>query len=191
MTPSDYLKQSERTAKRGPLSFTAVKNLFELLKEQIYFQHSGVSANITKRSLFYKKNDYSEVIKTEGEKTTALFESLMKQEETLNDTELNQNMIDLIHAELGIRSECCELSQAICASILDNKELDKVNLQEELGDLLWYIALAARAIGTDFETLMEKNIEKLKVRFPDKFTEEKAVERDLFSEREVLENETV
>lgn len=191
MTPSDYLKQSERTAKRGPLSFTVVKNLVELIREQIYFQHSGVSANITKRSLFYKKDDYSDVIKTEGEKTTSYLETLIKQQESLNGIELDQNMIDLIHAELGIRSECCELSQAICTAILDNTEVDKVNLGEELGDMLWYIALAARAIGTDFETLMQKNIEKLKVRFPDKFTEENAVERDLFSEREVLENETV
>ena len=36
---------------------------------------------------------------------------------------------------------------------------------------------------------MERNIEKLKARYPQKFTEENAIVRDLTKEREILENE--
>ena len=44
------------------------------------------------------------------------------------------------------------------------------------------------AIGTDFETEQSRVIAKLKARFPDKFTTEKALVRDLEVERNILES---
>jgi len=41
--------------------------------------------------------------------------------------------------------------------------------------------------GINPEEAYEKNINKLKVRFPEKFSEEKALERDLEAERKTLE----
>jgi hypothetical protein len=41
--------------------------------------------------------------------------------------------------------------------------------------------------GFDFADDLERNINKLKLRFPDKFTEEKALNRDLDGERKILE----
>lgn len=97
-------------------------------------------------------------------------------------------MIDLLHAGIGLATEGGEFLDALKKSIFYGKELDKVNLAEELGDVLWYVAMALRALGTDFEEQMEININKLKLRYPDKFTEEKAEVRDLTSERELLES---
>lgn len=48
-------------------------------------------------------------------------------------------------------------------------------------------ALALNALGSDFGSVMERNIEKLKARYPDKFTEDKATNRDLDTERKILE----
>jgi len=42
--------------------------------------------------------------------------------------------------------------------------------------------------GIDYEKSLENNINKLKVRFPEKFTEENAINRNLEEERKQLEN---
>ena len=43
------------------------------------------------------------------------------------------------------------------------------------------------AFGIDFEDSLTRNINKLRVRFPDRFTQEAALNRDLITERSVLE----
>lgn len=94
---------------------------------------------------------------------------------------------DLLHALLGLQSEIAEIADALLDSIKSGEELDEVNLAEEAGDLRWYLALLATSLGRDEEEIEHANIEKLRKRFPDKFTEEAAAERDLEGERMGLE----
>lgn len=96
-------------------------------------------------------------------------------------------MVDLLHAGIGLATESGEFLDALKKTIYYGKVLDEVNLAEELGDLLWYIALALRALDTDFDEQMQINIDKLKARFPDKFTEYRAENRNLEAERKILE----
>ena len=98
-------------------------------------------------------------------------------------------VIDLQHAAMGLVTESAEFMDALKKSIFYGKQLDVVNLKEEIGDLLWYSALALRALDSDFESVMSRNIEKLKARYPQKFTEENAISRDLETERKILEKE--
>ncbi len=93
----------------------------------------------------------------------------------------------LLHAGIGLATESGEFLDALKKSIFYGRDLDTINLKEELGDVLWYLAIAMDALGTDFETEMEKNIKKLKVRYGEKFTKELAENRNLEKEREVLE----
>ena len=51
---------------------------------------------------------------------------------------------------------------------------------------MWYQAIACDVLGTTFEIEQERNIAKLSARYPDKFTEDKAINRDLETERKVL-----
>jgi hypothetical protein len=44
-----------------------------------------------------------------------------------------------------------------------------------------------RELDTDFAEVATTNINKLKTRFPEKFTQERAYNRDLGTEREILE----
>lgn len=86
-------------------------------------------------------------------------------------------MPELYHAQLGIASEAGELADALKKHIAYNRQLDLTNLREELGDIMWYVALGASAIGASLEDLMEENIQKLRLRYPEKFTEKDALER--------------
>ena len=103
--------------------------------------------------------------------------------------EYTPEQIDLIHAILGIATESGELLEALHKFILDKKDFDLVNLKEECGDVFWYQAILANATDNTFEDIQDTVIAKLRKRFPDKFTEEEANNRDLAAEREILENE--
>lgn len=83
----------------------------------------------------------------------------------------------LIHALLGMCSETGEFADALKKHIIYNQPLDVLNLREELGDKLWYITLACSALGIQLGEVMSDNITKLKLRYPEKFTEELAKER--------------
>lgn len=97
----------------------------------------------------------------------------------------------LLHAALGLQTEAGEFADPIKKYVFYGKPIDHVLLEEELGDLTWYIALACNALGLDMMAVMEKNVAKLKQRYPEKFTEDKALNRDLDAERKILETPAV
>ena len=100
---------------------------------------------------------------------------------------LGNKEIDLLHAAIGLQTESAEFSDMLKKALFYGKPIDQVNLREEIGDMLWYAALALRALDSDFESVMQRNIEKLKARYPLKFTEENAISRNLELERQILE----
>jgi NTP pyrophosphatase (non-canonical NTP hydrolase) len=100
----------------------------------------------------------------------------------------DQQILDLVHASMGLVTEAGEFQDMIKKHLYYGRVLDVVNLKEEIGDVLWYCAIALEALGTDFESVMQTNIDKLKTRYPEKFTEKSANNRDLDTERQILEN---
>jgi NTP pyrophosphatase (non-canonical NTP hydrolase) len=102
-------------------------------------------------------------------------------------TNLNSaTMIKLLHAAIGMATEAGEFMNPVAQAIMNNRGIDIINLLEEVGDLAWYQALAANTVGENLDKILERNIEKLKRRYPQKFTEHDALNRDLSSEAEVL-----
>jgi NTP pyrophosphatase (non-canonical NTP hydrolase) len=93
----------------------------------------------------------------------------------------------ILHAAIGCVTESGELLDALKKQMYYGRELDLTNVKEEAGDLLWYLAILFDELETDFETECNRVINKLKARFPDKFTEGNAFNRDLDTERKVLE----
>jgi len=91
------------------------------------------------------------------------------------------------HAMMGMVTEAAECMDVVKKSKIYGRELDRVNLVEEAGDVMWYLAVLADELGISFEDMWDKNIAKLRVRFPEKYTDHHAENRDLDSERKVLE----
>lgn len=91
--------------------------------------------------------------------------------------------VPLVHAIIGIATEAGELLECF-----DKDVFDRVNFIEEVGDVLWYLAIGLNAVGSTFEEAQRTNIAKLRKRYPEKFTEYDANNRDLNAERDVLEN---
>jgi len=150
---------------------------------------------------------------------------------------------NILHMNMGVNTEIAEAIDPIKKHIVYGKELDEINIGEEIGDANWYLynkfrfednnikdlLLPTKIIiepvfciteiayqlmdfigfynasnlstadhikrlyviclkaGFDYFKLLENNINKLKVRFPDSFTQEKALNRNLEQERIELE----
>lgn len=99
---------------------------------------------------------------------------------------MNPTQQTLLHALLGMITECAELSQALYG-YFSSKPLDEVNLQEELGDLNWYRVLALATLGQTEAANRAQNDAKLEARFGPTFSADRANNRDLSNERDTLE----
>lgn len=103
---------------------------------------------------------------------------------------LQTDFNDQLHMSIGISTEANEVLDAYKKALAYGKPLDVVNVREELGDILWYMANLMRMLDIDFEETLEINLAKLKARYPDKFTTERATNRNLEVERSILEGAT-
>ncbi|MBQ2862402.1 MAG: nucleoside triphosphate pyrophosphohydrolase family protein, partial [Oscillospiraceae bacterium] len=57
-------------------------------------------------------------------------------------------------------------------------ELDREALIKELGDVAWYLAEASEALDVSLDEVFERNIEKLKKRYPEGFSSERSINRE-------------
>ena len=103
---------------------------------------------------------------TEGVKRTELTE-----EQYVEAGKRLANKARLNHSAQGLVTEAGEFIDQIKKHVYYGRELDTVNLEEELGDMCWYLAVACDELNIDFEKMCQQNIDKLKARYPEKFTE--------------------
>mgnify|MGYP003470570122 FL=1 len=73
----------------------------------------------------------------------------------------------ILNGLMGLNGEAGECIDLLKKCYFQGHELDKEHLAKELGDVTWYLAVSADAIGYDFETIMQMNIDKLRDRYPD------------------------
>lgn len=89
----------------------------------------------------------------------------------------NPNVIRLVHASLGMSGEVGEVVDHIKKLLMYQKQLDKEKVLEEIGDVLWYMAIMIDELGSSFDDIMEMNIQKLSKRYANGFTKEDAIAR--------------
>ena len=84
----------------------------------------------------------------------------------------------IANGAMGLCGEAGEVIDLIKKWVFQGHELYKEDVEQELGDVLWYAAILCEGIGTTMEEVMQKNIEKLKRRYPNGFDAERSVNRD-------------
>ena len=84
---------------------------------------------------------------------------------------------DLVCAALGLAGESGEFADAVKKYRYHGHQLDYAHLIEEVGDVLWYCALAARELGVTLEDVANENVLKLQRRYPAGFSVERSVNR--------------
>ena len=94
---------------------------------------------------------------------------------TLNKEMSKKDM--LINGVMGLCGESGEAIEILKKHIFHGKDLDRDHLIKELGDVAWYLAEAATALDIPLEEIFSRNIEKLRARYPDGFSKERAINR--------------
>lgn len=145
----------------------------ELLDEQI---NLSFRMDRLKKYLFYNKNN-----------GVSLNENFVF-DPKVGERIVSNVVVRLLHSVLGLSSETGEIMEALVGHVFDGLTLDKINIKEEFGDVSWYTGIGCDAVDTTLLQVLTTNIEKLEVRYPEKFTTYHAENRDLESERKVLEH---
>ena len=114
-------------------------------------------------------------------------EMAAKTDAPLDERIISSEELHNYHMTFGMFTEAAELADVFKKNMAYKKPIDWVNVKEEVGDLMWYIANFCRANGFDLEEIMQTNIYKLAARYPNKFSENRANNRNLSVEREILE----
>lgn len=84
----------------------------------------------------------------------------------------------LLNGVMGLTGEAGECSDIVKKHLFQGHDLDKAHLAEELGDVAWYLAVTAEAIGYSLSDIFAANVEKLKKRYPDGFDKDRSINRD-------------
>lgn len=183
MNFDDFVPQALRTESVIDKTNINVEYLKKLLRLHII---SGTLLDYCKKGIFYNNwskhdDNYLQLV----EKLNDSFTDMMM-EHPSHRSEINNVNFRLIHGLLGTVTESSEVAE-ILLKYLETGEYDKVNIFEESSDISWYDAILFDELGGSKSVALQNVIDKLKVRFPDKFDEKLAANRNLTSERKELE----
>lgn len=83
----------------------------------------------------------------------------------------------LLNGLMGLNGEAGECIDIMKKYLFQGHAMDAEHMAKELGDVAWYLAVSASAIGYDLETILQMNVDKLKARYPDGFDTEHSLHR--------------
>ena len=85
--------------------------------------------------------------------------------------------LKLLNCTLGLVGETGELTELVKKYVFHSHELDLVKLECEVGDIAWYLAAVCTVLGFDLSCVMQANIDKLMLRYPNGFSSQDSVRR--------------
>lgn len=83
-----------------------------------------------------------------------------------------------MHALHGLASEVGEI-HALYQKTFQGHALDVGKVIDELSDTLWFAAELADVLGVSLDAVAEHNIDKLRRRYPEGFSEERSLHREV------------
>lgn len=178
MDANTYLQDSGRTVAQG--YHTEKLNNWELLEILDSYITNATLVEDCKKTLFYGKKISAnlDVALTWNDRSPMPFPPEMAQDPVNKE---------IAHGILGICGESSELAEMLYNEMMGEGTIDRTKLVSEVGDVLWYIALILRNLGVNFEQAMAFNLQKLKTRYPEKFDEDLAINKDVDSENQEAE----
>jgi NTP pyrophosphatase (non-canonical NTP hydrolase) len=174
----DYVAETELTASNMDGRHQVTRD--ELRRAFVTFAEAAEKLDLFKKALFRGRNRAAGEIPG----LPALPDNVAGL--VLTDGHWSKEDLDLLHGIIGVATESGEMAE-IAIKYLNNERPDVVNVREEIGDVLWYLARLVKWASTSFFAEMRRNIAKLRSRHGDAgFSVEGDKHRDLSNERAVL-----
>jgi NTP pyrophosphatase (non-canonical NTP hydrolase) len=89
----------------------------------------------------------------------------------------NSENEQIVNAAMGLCGEAGEFSEIVKKWRFQDHDFDSEKAIKELGDVLWYLDLAASSLGISLGEVAQRNIDKLQARYPERFAGERSRER--------------
>lgn len=84
----------------------------------------------------------------------------------------------LFNGTLGLAGEAGECADLLKKHYYQDGRLFVDDLEDELGDVLWYVAETAAALGVTLEEVARHNVDKLRKRYPEGFDADRSLHRE-------------
>ena len=78
---------------------------------------------------------------------------------------------------MGLCGESGEAIDIVKKHLAQGHALDREALIKELGDVAWYLAETAYALDVPLEEVLQRNVDKLRARYPQGFEACRSIER--------------
>lgn len=173
----DYIAETDKTA--SGMWQPEVVGRLELLNAVSRFVDAGQELDKYKKLLF----------RGQSRDQVGLASLSLNSDKALNY--LQPQEADYFHCAIGVATEAGELCEPLLSRLENDAYIiDKTNIFEEIGDLLWYLSRGLKWVGLSFLLAMKANIAKLRMRHGNAgFNTQGDQNRDLFAERQVLSGE--
>lgn len=97
--------------------------------------------------------------------------------EALLGKDVARDVVMLNLSGMGLAGESGEFVDHIKKWLFHGHPLDQKRCEKEIGDILWYAAIAALGLNCSLSFIMQQNIDKLKERYPQGFSKEASLNR--------------
>lgn len=179
MTIKEYQEQSKRTCP-------------SLGSDKLDLAHMVLGICSEEEELYraFVKNDLVNIQEEQADKFWYIANYCNFRKYSLEELYNNRCEFEQESWELETNVEIIHLSRLqdyIKKYIAYNKPIDILKEQNSLKAIIWSICETLNEQEIELENILKKNIAKLKARFPEKFTEEAALNRNLEKERSILE----
>jgi NTP pyrophosphatase (non-canonical NTP hydrolase) len=93
------------------------------------------------------------------------------------DFDISDPAIMLVWNAIGLAGEAGEVCEHIKKGVFHQHGIDQEKLAKELGDVLWYVAALATKAHLDMGEIMQANIDKLRLRYPNGYSSQDSQRR--------------
>lgn len=84
-----------------------------------------------------------------------------------NENPTGNKILDFLHMTMALTSESGEFADSIKKAVFHSKETNRIDLIDELGDVLFYFTNIAHFLGVSIDDIAEANMIKIQERYPD------------------------
>lgn len=172
--------RTESKISSAQMDVSSIKTLLKLLITV------GTLLDYTKKGVFYSNytkydDNYVDLLHQLNDGILELANNGNVDRSTVTDLDFR-----LFHGLLGTLTESSELAEHLL-KLVEDGSVDKAGIMEEYGDSDWYKAIAFDTLDASESVSRTNVINKLRIRYPDKYSDEAAANRNLIAEREKLE----
>ena len=92
----------------------------------------------------------------------------------------NKELTPVDRREHALKGMCSEVGEihGVYQKVYQGHEVNTDEVIKELGDVMWFVAEMADALGVDLDDVAQRNIDKLRRRYPEGFAADKSINRE-------------